>query len=92
MLAMNKELKKRLLRQAHSLRPVVMLGNKGFTDAVLAEMEIALDTHELIKIKVAESDRDARAAMITSMCEKSGATLVSAIGKMAVLYRKKAKE
>jgi putative YhbY family RNA-binding protein len=41
----------RFLRgKAHALRPVVMLGNKGLTDNVVAETAQALRDHELIKV------------------------------------------
>ena len=43
--------KQHLKGLAHSLKPVVLLGANGLTEAVLAEIEIALDHHELIKSK-----------------------------------------
>jgi RNA-binding protein YhbY len=49
---------KRYLRGlAHSLKPVIMVGNKGVSDALFAEFSIALDNHELIKVKLAGDDR-----------------------------------
>ena len=87
MLLMNKELKQRLLRQAPSLKPVVMLGNKGLTEAVLAEIDLALTTHELIKIKLPDPDRVLRQSQIAHICESQQADCVDAIGKVAVIYR-----
>jgi len=59
------------------------------SDAVLAELEVALDHHELLKVKVSTSDRSERDLMIGAMAEKSSATVIQRIGNMVVLYRKK---
>lgn len=60
--------RKDLKARAHPLHPVVLVGDKGLTDAVLREIEISLKSHELIKIRVASADRDQRAAMLETMC------------------------
>ena len=54
---------------AHTLNPVVMIGNNGLTDAVMREIAISLDAHELIKIRVQGDDRDARIAMYEQICD-----------------------
>jgi len=72
---------------AHSLSPVVMIADKGLTENVIKEIETALNSHELIKIKVAGDDRDARKALYTAICEQSNATAVHHIGKQLVIYR-----
>jgi RNA-binding protein len=78
----------RFLRgQAHGLKAILQLGAKGLTDAVAAEVDLALEHHELIKVKVAADDRDARDAMIAELAERAAATLVQRIGNVAVLYR-----
>jgi RNA-binding protein len=78
----------RFLRgQAHDLKAMLQIGGKGLTDAVIAEVELALEHHELIKVKVAAEDREARDAMITALAEGTGAALVQRIGHTAVLYR-----
>lgn len=77
---------------AHKLKPVVMLGKAGLTEPVLAEINTALDFHELIKVKVAGDDRDERRALIDEMAQKTGAQLVQVIGRIAVLYRAAPKE
>ena len=73
--------------EAHALKPVVMIGQAGLTAAVLAELELALDHHELLKVKVSAGDRESRDALIAPMVEQTGATLVTRIGNIAVLYR-----
>lgn len=78
----------RFLRgQAHGLKAILQLGAKGLTDAVEAEVDLALEHHELIKVKVAAEDRDARDAMIAELAGRTAATLVQRIGNVAVLYR-----
>ena|SRR5689334_22006543 len=72
---------------AHALKPVIMTGNKGLTDAVLKEFGIALDHHELIKVKLGSDDRDERRAQIAELGERSGAELVQSIGRVACFYR-----
>lgn len=78
----------RFLRgQAHDLRAMLQVGGKGVTDALVAEIDLALEHHELIKVKVAAEDRDARDAMIQDLADRVGAALVQRIGHTAVLYR-----
>lgn len=78
----------RFLRgHAHDLKAMLQVGGKGVTDALLAEIDGALEHHELIKVKVAGEDRDARDAMIAQIAERTDAALVQRIGHTAVLYR-----
>ena len=78
----------RFLRgQAHDLKAMLQVGGKGIGDALVAEVEVALEHHELIKVKVASDDRDARDAMIAELARRTGAALVQRIGHVAVLYR-----
>ncbi|HMB57164.1 MAG TPA: ribosome assembly RNA-binding protein YhbY [Arenimonas sp.] len=80
---------KRYLRGlAHDLKPVILLGAKGVTPALIAELDLALEQHELIKAKVPAEDRETRDAWIADICEQSGAALVNRIGHTAVLYRR----
>ena len=73
---------------AHSLSPVVMIGNNGLTDNVIKEVELNLNAHELIKIQVAGDDREARVLMYADICAKTNAIAVHHIGKQLVVYRK----
>ena len=78
----------RFLRgQAHDLKALLQIGNKGVTPAFLAEQDAVLEQHELVKVKVAGEDREARDAMIGELAEKADAALVQRIGHTAVLYR-----
>lgn len=78
----------RFLRgQAHGLKAMLQVGGKGVTPAVVAEVAQALEDHELIKVKVAAEDREARDALIDALVEGTQAALVQRIGHTAVLYR-----
>lgn len=78
----------RFLRgQAHDLKALLQTGGKGITPAFLAQLDEVLELHELVKVKVAAEDRDARHAMIGELVAGSGSVLVQRIGHVAVLYR-----
>ena len=73
---------------AHDLKPVVMVGAKGVTPALVAELEIALDHHELVKLRIDAEDRDARDAAALDLAKRVGAERVQRIGHTLTLYRK----
>lgn len=80
---------RRYLRSfTHALKPVVMVGQKGITANVIAELDVALEHHELVKVKLADDDREARAEAIQHIKVASGADLVQSIGKTACFYRR----
>ena len=79
--------KKRLRQIGHHLNPVVLLGDKGLTEAVLAEIDARLEDHELIKVRVGGDDREARQAAITAIAEGTQAEVAQTIGKLVLLYR-----
>ena len=72
---------------AHNLNPVVMIGNNGLTDAVLKEIDVSLNAHELIKVQVAGEDRELRKSLLTDIADKTSAIAVHHIGKQLVFYR-----
>lgn len=72
--------------QAHSLKPVVQLGAKGLTGAVVAEVDTALEAHELIKVRLV-GDRDEREAQAADLADRVEAEAVGITGKIAILYR-----
>ncbi len=86
------ESQKRHLRGlGHHLKPVVWIGQHGLRDSVLAEIDQALDAHELIKVKIA-AGRDERAAIGDEICSKTGAEPIHVIGQMVVLFRRNEKK
>lgn len=78
-----------LKASAHALDPVVLIGDGGLTAAVLKEIDRSLNAHELIKVRVAGEDRDARSDTLHRVCEDLGATAVQHIGKILVIYRQR---
>lgn len=80
--------RKRLRQIAHHLDPVILVGDAGVTDSVIAETTRALLDHELIKVRVAGEDRAARQAGIAHLARGCDAQIVQTIGKMVVLYRR----
>ncbi len=78
---------KQLRRLGHALKPVVLTGSAGLTDAVLAEIERALDDHELIKVKLAGASKEERREMTETIAEHTGAHIVQTIGRVVLLYR-----
>jgi putative YhbY family RNA-binding protein len=79
-----------LKARAHPLRPVVIVGSKGLSESVVKEADIALQSHELIKVKLASDDREERASQYLALAAALDASPVQQIGKVAVLYREKA--
>ena len=71
----------------HHLKPVVLIGGNGLSESVLAELDRALEEHELIKVKVHAEDRDARRAVINALADAAGCQLVATIGNIALVYR-----
>jgi RNA-binding protein len=73
--------------EAHKLKPVVMIGDNGLTEKVLAEVDRALKAHELVKVKAFSDDREARDQWLARICEALEAHPVQQIGKVFVVYR-----
>lgn len=65
-----------------------MVGAKGITPGVLAELQETLDHHELLKVRVSAGDREIRDAWIGELLAGTEATLVQRIGNVALLYRR----
>ncbi len=72
---------------AHHLDPVVMIGGEGFTAAVEKELEVALNAHGLIKVRVFSDDRAARETLLAEVADKLSAAPIQHIGKLLVLWR-----
>jgi RNA-binding protein len=86
-MTLNKKQIQYLKGVAHPLKPVVMLGNNGLTEAVVAEIDYSLNHHELIKIKIPTDDRDNKALIVEAICRETNGTKIQVIGKTLVLYR-----
>jgi RNA-binding protein len=89
-LKVSSEQRAALRSQAHALKPVVLVGADGLTDAVLAEIEVHLSAHELIKIRVFGDERDERIAIYDEICERLNAAPIQHIGKLLVIWKPEA--
>ncbi len=85
---MNSARRKQFKAQAHLLKPVIIVGQSGLTESVLKEVEITLDTHELIKIKI-RAEKDERKVICEKIVIETKAELIQSIGQIIVIYRKK---
>ncbi len=79
--------RQKLKGRAHALSPIIILGNNGLTEAVHAEIEKALDAHELIKIRVNAEDKMERELLTEEICETHKCELIQKIGHIIVIYR-----
>lgn len=81
----------RLKAKAHALEPVVHVGQGGVTDAVAVETARALEAHELIKVRMNITDRDARDEACADLAARTGAALVGRVGKIGILWKDRLK-
>ncbi|MEO0997629.1 MAG: YhbY family RNA-binding protein [Pseudomonadota bacterium] len=79
--------RKRLRALGHALKPVILIGEKGVSDSLLAECERALTHHELLKIKARGRDKQTRDSLFGAVCDATGAVLVQRIGSVGLIYR-----
>lgn len=92
MLELTSAERRALRARAHHLHPVIMIGEAGLTPAVLKEIDIALKSHELIKIRVLGDDRARRKSLPGEICAALDASPVQQIGKMLVVFRPRPEE
>jgi len=85
---MDKSQIKQLKALAHKLKPIVTVGQHGMKDSINDELAIAIDFHQLVKIKINVGDHDVRDALITELANTHQAQLIQKIGNIAVLYRR----
>ena len=84
---------KRALRsRAHYLKAVVSVGQHGLGENVMHEIDCALEAHELVKIKLGSTDRDAKRQLLEEIVASTAAELIQTIGHVAVLFRRNRKK
>jgi RNA-binding protein len=86
-LTLSAEQRSELRSQAHALKPVVLIGAEGLTDAVLKEITVHLDAHQLIKVRVFGDEREERLAIYEEICDRLNAAPIQHIGKLLVIYK-----
>jgi len=81
---------RRLRAEGHrlGLKPVITVGQKGLSDNLHAEVDNALDHHELLKLRIPALERAARRDFGKRLCDRHGAVLVESIGSVIVIYRR----
>lgn len=85
---MDTSVRQSLKAKAHHLKPVILMGAKGLTPAVVDETNIALLAHELIKVKINGAEKGLRQSMARDLCQQLQAELIQLIGNTAIIYRK----
>lgn len=89
-MTLSEKQKKHLRRLAHPLSPIVMLGNAGLTDAVVAALDRALTDHELVKVSARVGERAARNEALAALAARTAAELVQRVGQVGLFYRRRA--
>lgn len=79
--------RKALRTRGHTLKPVVLMGEHGLTEAVMAEILVALDHHELIKIRLPSVKSKEKAVMLERILAETKAEPIQTIGHIALIYR-----
>ena len=87
-MTLNEQQKREFRSRGHHLKPVVTIGAAGLTPAVIRELDLSLEHHELMKVRLSGAGREQRRELIDAVCETCDAELVQAIGNIALLYRK----
>ncbi len=80
--------KKFLRKLGHGLNPVIYIGKEGLSETVVLAIDEALDHHELIKIKIINTDRISKQEAADRIPELSNSQLVQLIGKTLLVYRR----
>lgn len=91
-LELTQTMRRNLRASAHDLHPVVMIGDRGLTETVITEIDRSLTAHELIKIRVAGDDRDAREEILNSICVQLNCEPIQHLGKILIVYRPNTKD
>jgi RNA-binding protein len=88
MIELSEKQRRHLKGLAHPLKPVILMGNAGLTEAVIAATTQALHDHELIKVRLPGMEREDRNAALALLAERTDSALVTRIGHVAVLYKR----
>lgn len=72
---------------AHHRKVIIIVGNAGLTENVVLEIDNALNTHELVKVRINAADREERQNMIEAIQQQTQSTIIQTIGHVAVFYR-----
>lgn len=79
--------KKKLQTLGHTLKPVILIGDKGVSENLIAECDRALEHHELVKVKARGRDLASRKSIFKALCEATGAEAIQSVGMTALIFR-----
>ena len=85
---LTEKFKRELRQRGHALKPIVLVGSAGLSEAMVREIDRSLEHHELMTVRIAGMDRATKAQLIASICESCHAELVQSIGHIALIYRR----
>jgi RNA-binding protein len=88
MMALTDRQKKHLRRLGHDLHPIVLVGQRGMNAGVVEELKLALDHHELVKLRVRAGSREDRDAIFADLASQSASEFVFRIGNVGLFYKK----
>jgi RNA-binding protein len=80
--------KRHLRRLGHDLHPIVLVGQRGLNAGVVEELKLALEHHELVKLRARVGDREARDAIFGELAQLTGSEFVYRIGNVGLYYKK----
>lgn len=89
MAGLNSTEKHALRALAHDLEPVVQVGVKGVTASVVKQVDAALETHELIKVKLGRHLPENAPQPADALAVATHSEVIQQIGKVIVLFRKR---
>jgi RNA-binding protein len=90
-MALTERQKKHLRRLGHDLHPIVLVGQRGLNPGVVEELKLALDHHELVKLRVRAGSREERDSILAELARLTGSEDVFRIGNVALFYKKNSK-
>jgi RNA-binding protein len=90
-MALSERQKKHLRRLGHDLHPIVLVGQKGLTPGVAEELRLALEHHELVKLRARVGSREDRDAVLTELARLTGSEFVFRVGNVGLFYKKSGK-
>lgn len=90
-MALNGKQRRQLRALGHHLAAVVQVGADGVTEGVIGAAAQALKDHELIKVKIAGEDREARVGMVEQLAQGTESEVAQTLGRTVLLYKKRKK-
>ena len=73
--------------EAHHLVAAVHIGHQGLTESVIATIDDALRTRELVKIQLAKTTDETPKVAAGHLAEATKSEVVQVIGRTVTLYR-----